>query len=100
METRFLQRHDRFGFQQTFQVKAGGGPPAVIAYNNDGSAAGGMGGLLVQWAKHLAANVIGTVSTEVKARTGARPALTTSSSTRSRISWLKSSGSRTGRAQI
>jgi NADPH:quinone reductase len=28
-----------------------------------------MGGLLVQWAKHLGANVIGTVSTEVKART-------------------------------
>ena len=33
------------------------------------AAAGGMGGLLVQWAKHLGANVIGTVSTEVKART-------------------------------
>ena len=31
------------------------------------AAAGGMGGLLVQWAKHLGANVIGTVSTEVKA---------------------------------
>jgi NADPH2:quinone reductase len=28
-----------------------------------------MGGLLVQWAKHLGANVIGTVSTEEKART-------------------------------
>jgi NADPH2:quinone reductase len=28
-----------------------------------------MGGLLVQWAKHLGANVIGTVSTEAKART-------------------------------
>jgi NADPH:quinone reductase len=33
------------------------------------AAAGGMGGLLVQWAKHLGANVIGTVSTEAKART-------------------------------
>jgi NADPH2:quinone reductase len=33
------------------------------------AAAGGMGGLLVQWAKHLGANVIGTVSTESKART-------------------------------
>ena len=32
------------------------------------AAAGGMGGLLVQWAKHLGANVIGTVSTEAKAR--------------------------------
>jgi len=31
------------------------------------AAAGGMGGLLVQWAKHLGANVIGTVSNEVKA---------------------------------
>jgi hypothetical protein len=31
------------------------------------AAAGGMGGLLVHWAKHLGANVIGTVSTEVKA---------------------------------
>jgi NADPH:quinone reductase len=33
------------------------------------AAAGGMGGLLVQWAKHLGAHVIGTVSTEAKART-------------------------------
>lgn len=33
------------------------------------AAAGGMGGLLIQWAKHLGANVIGTVSTEAKART-------------------------------
>src|SRR3984957_6647752 len=33
------------------------------------AAAGGMGGLLVQWAKHLGATVIGTVSTEAKART-------------------------------
>ena len=33
------------------------------------AAAGGMGGLLVQWAKHLGANVIGTVSTQAKART-------------------------------
>jgi NADPH:quinone reductase-like Zn-dependent oxidoreductase len=36
------------------------------------AAAGGMGGLLVQWAKHLGANVIGTVSTEAKARTARR----------------------------
>ena len=32
------------------------------------AAAGGVGLLLVQWAKHLGANVIGTVSTEEKAR--------------------------------
>ena len=32
------------------------------------AAAGGMGLLLAQWAKHLGANVIGTVSTEEKAR--------------------------------
>ncbi len=32
------------------------------------AAAGGMGLLLVQWAKHLGANVIGTTSTEGKAR--------------------------------
>lgn len=32
------------------------------------AAAGGMGLLLVQWAKHLGANVIGTVSTEAKAK--------------------------------
>jgi len=33
------------------------------------AAAGGMGGLLVQWARHLGATVIGTTSTEEKART-------------------------------
>jgi NADPH:quinone reductase len=33
------------------------------------AAAGGMGGLLVQWARHLGATVLGTVSTEAKART-------------------------------
>lgn len=33
------------------------------------AAAGGMGGLLVQWAKHLGATVIGTTSSEEKART-------------------------------
>jgi NADPH:quinone reductase len=33
------------------------------------AAAGGMGGLLVQWAKHFGATVIGTTSTEQKART-------------------------------
>jgi len=32
------------------------------------AAAGGMGGLLVQWARHLGATVIGTVSIEEKAR--------------------------------
>src|SRR5579883_33104 len=32
------------------------------------AAAGGMGGLLVQWARHLGATVIGTTSTEEKAR--------------------------------
>ena len=33
------------------------------------AAAGGLGGLLVQWARHLDATVIGTASTEEKART-------------------------------
>ncbi|PYU23420.1 MAG: NADPH:quinone reductase [Acidobacteria bacterium] len=33
------------------------------------AAAGGVGGLLVQWARHLGATVIGTTSTEEKART-------------------------------
>ena len=33
------------------------------------AAAGGVGGLLVQWARHLGAVVIGTASTEEKART-------------------------------
>ncbi len=33
------------------------------------AAAGGVGGLLVQWARHLGATVIGTASTEEKART-------------------------------
>ena len=33
------------------------------------AAAGGMGGLLVQWARHLGTTVIGTTSTEEKART-------------------------------
>ena len=33
------------------------------------AAVGGMGGLLVQWARHLGATVIGTTSTEEKART-------------------------------
>jgi NADPH2:quinone reductase len=32
------------------------------------AAAGGVGGLLVQWARHLGATVIGTVSSEAKAR--------------------------------
>jgi NADPH:quinone reductase len=36
------------------------------------AAAGGMGGLLVQWAKQLGAHVIGTVSSEAKARTARR----------------------------
>jgi NADPH2:quinone reductase len=42
------------------------GPGSVVLVQ---AAAGGMGGLLVQWAKHLGATVIGTVSTEAKART-------------------------------
>src|SRR6516165_5563166 len=58
------------------------------------AAAGGMGGLLVQWAKHLGANVIGTISMRQKHARRARPALTTLLSTQSRISWLKPSGSR------
>jgi NADPH2:quinone reductase len=33
------------------------------------AAAGGVGGLLVQWARHLGATVVGTVSSEAKART-------------------------------
>ena len=43
-------------------------PPVPGSFVLIHAAAGGMGGLLVQWAKHLGANVIGTVSTEVKAR--------------------------------
>jgi NADPH2:quinone reductase len=42
------------------------GPGSLVLIH---AAAGGMGGLLVQWAKHLGAKVIGTVSTEAKART-------------------------------
>jgi len=42
------------------------GPGSVVLIQ---AAAGGMGGLLVQWAKHLGATVIGTVSTQAKART-------------------------------
>jgi NADPH2:quinone reductase len=42
------------------------GPGSLVLIH---AAAGGMGGLLVQWAKHLGATVIGTVSTEAKART-------------------------------
>jgi len=42
------------------------GPGSVVLIH---AAAGGMGGLLVQWIKHLGAKVIGTVSTEAKART-------------------------------
>jgi D-arabinose 1-dehydrogenase-like Zn-dependent alcohol dehydrogenase len=38
--------------------------PCVVLIH---AAAGGMGGLLVQWAKHFGASVIGTVSTEAKA---------------------------------
>ena len=41
------------------------GPGDVVLIH---AAAGGMGLLLVQWAKHLGATVIGTVSTEEKAR--------------------------------
>ncbi len=42
------------------------GPDSLVLIH---AAAGGMGGLLVQWAKHLGAKVIGTVSSEAKART-------------------------------
>jgi NADPH2:quinone reductase len=42
------------------------GPGATVLIH---AAAGGMGLLLVQWAKHLGARVLGTVSAEEKART-------------------------------
>ena len=41
------------------------GPGVVVLIH---AAAGGMGLLLVQWAKHMGARVIGTVSTEAKAK--------------------------------
>jgi NADPH:quinone reductase len=44
-------------------------PPVPGSFVLIHAAAGGMGGLLVQWARHLGANVVGTVSTEQKART-------------------------------
>ncbi len=46
---------------QTYRVKSG---DTILIH----SAAGGMGILLTQWAKHLGAKVIGTVSTPVKAK--------------------------------
>lgn len=46
---------------QTYQVKS---DDTVLVH----SAAGGMGTLLTQWAKHLGARVIGTVSTPAKAK--------------------------------
>ena len=43
-----------------------GGPGDVVLIH---AAAGGVGQMLVQWARHLGATVMGTVSTEEKART-------------------------------
>ena len=44
---------------QTYPVSAG---ETILVH----SAAGGIGSLMTQWAKHLGANVIGTVSTAAK----------------------------------
>jgi NADPH2:quinone reductase len=50
----------QFLLKSTYEVKPG---DVVVVH----AAAGGVGSLLVQWAKHLGATVIGTVSTEEKA---------------------------------
>lgn len=50
----------RYLLRQTYRVKAG---DTVLVH----AAAGGMGLILCQWAKHLGATVIGTVSTDEKA---------------------------------
>ena len=50
------------------------------------AAAGGMGNVLVPWAKHLGANVIGTVGSEEKAKLPKGWAATMSSTIRPRIS--------------
>ena len=54
------------------------------------AAAGGVGLIVCQWAKHLGATVIGTVGDEAKARLAKRTAATTRSSTSTRISSRRS----------
>lgn len=62
----------------TYPVKAG---ETILVH----AAAGGVGSILVQWAKQLGATVIGTVGNDDKAQR-ARSAATTSSCTRARTS--------------
>lgn len=54
----------RFLARKTYRIRSG---DTVLVH----AAAGGVGLLLCQWAKHLGATVIGTVSTEAKARVAA-----------------------------
>ncbi len=54
----------RFLVRKTYAIRAG---DTVLVH----AAAGGVGILLCQWAKHLGATVIGTVSTDAKARVAA-----------------------------
>lgn len=68
----------------TFPVKAG---DSILVH----AAAGGVGLILCQWAKHLGATIIGTVGTEQKAQIAARTAATTRSFTARRISSGQSS---------
>lgn len=54
----------RFLLRKTYSIRAG---DTVLVH----AAAGGVGLILCQWAKHLGATVIGTVSTDVKAEVAA-----------------------------
>jgi NADPH2:quinone reductase len=56
------------------------------------AAAGGMGLVLVQWAKHLGARVIGTVSSEEKALVAREAGADHLVTTPSRTSWRRSCG--------
>ena len=51
--------------RRTYRVKAG---ETILVY----AAAGGVGLILCQWAKHIGATVIGVVSTEAQGGTRAR----------------------------
>jgi NADPH2:quinone reductase len=57
--------------RQTYQVKRG---DTILCH----AAAGGVGLILCQWAKHLGATVIGTVSSDDKAALAARGSRATS----------------------
>ena len=64
------------------------------------AAAGGMGLLLVQWSRHLGARVIGTVSTEEKAKAARQASATDPLSTPGRTSLRKPSVLRAAMALI